>query len=275
MKNALKITALAMLLASCSSKPAEEVSAPKMASVTQFDLDQMNVSWIRENDGAHLMPARMFVGADSALIDSLGVADGVPSAMSAYLVRLNGKNILFDTGNGGERGKVAARLDTLGVPPTAIDYLFITHFHGDHIGGMLNGDNVVYPNAQVYVNQAEYDAWMSDTANVQAITTMQKYQSQLHLFNIGDALPEGVQGIEAYGHTPGHTVYQCGKLLVVGDLMHGAALQLFNPEICASFDADKPKCIESRKRILKYADDNGLVVAGMHMPMIIRMPAEK
>lgn len=72
--------------------------------------------------------------------------------------------------------------------------------------------------------------------------------------------------IPAYGHTPGHTVYQTGNLLIVGDIMHGAALQSAHPEICADFDMDKPAAIESRVKILDYARKNSLVMAGMHFP---------
>ena len=45
--------------------------------------------------------------------------------------------------------------------------------------------------------------------------------------------------MEAIGHTPGHTVYKVGKLLVIGDLFHGYALQKDHPEICAQYDMDK------------------------------------
>ena len=66
--------------------------------------------------------------------------------------------------------------------------------------------------------------------------------------------------------TPGHTVFQANKLLVIADLIHGAALQLEHPEICATYDMDKEKAVKSRKCFLQYAKDNGLTMAGMHLP---------
>lgn len=36
-------------------------------------------------------------------MDSLGLRDGVPSSMSAFLVEKDGKQILFDSGVGGEK----------------------------------------------------------------------------------------------------------------------------------------------------------------------------
>lgn len=46
------------------------------------------------------------------------------------------------------------------------------------------------------------------------------------------------------GHTPGHTAYQVGKFIVVGDLVHGASLQLAHPEI-------SPPTTWTRKRLSK------------------------
>lgn len=268
MKRILLMVASALVIVSCANENASK-KAVSVSETLAFNLDGVKVTWIQDNVGLRLMPAQLFVGADSALIDSLGVRDGVPASMSAYLVELDGKKLLFDAGNGGANGYLVRRLDSLGVSADDIDYLFITHFHGDHIGGMLDGDSVVFKNAQVYASQLEYGAWidsMPAERNGMQVKTMQKYADRLHLFAFGDTLPMNVVAIDAKGHTPGHTAYQCGKLLVLGDLMHGAALQLANPEICASFDSDKTNAVESRKALLKYASDNNLTYVGMHLP---------
>ena len=258
-----------LCLMGCNSATTVKQQPAANGEVLAFQVDGLNVTWIQDNVGLRLMPLQLFTDVDSAMIDSLGVRDGVPASMSAYLVQVGGKNILFDTGLGGKNANLVRRLDSLGVSAADINYLFITHFHGDHIGGMLKGDTVVFPNAQVYAAQPEYDAWVTNAEpgqNAQQINTMKAYEANLHLFNFGDTLPLGVVAIDAKGHTPGHTAFQFGRLLVVGDLMHGAALQLVNPNICASFDADKPNAIDSRRRMLKLAADNNLVMVGMHMP---------
>ena len=105
----------------------------------------------------------------------------------------------------------------------------------------MKGDSVVFPNAEVYASKVEYDAWMAMPAErkAQVVKTMDAYKERLHLFEFGDTLPGNVVAMEAVGHTPGHTVFQSGKLLVIGDLIHGAALQLEHPEYCASYDMDK------------------------------------
>ncbi len=88
----------------------------------------------------------------------------------------------------------------------------------------------------------------------------------LSLAVFGDSLPHGILTIDAVGHTPGHTAFQFGNLLIIGDLMHGYALQKDHPEINSNYDMDKEKSVESRKRIMRYARENELLMAGMHLP---------
>ena len=169
---------------------------------------------------------------------------------------------------GAPDSRLLSGLASLGVTPSDIKYLYLTHFHGDHIGGMMKGDSVVFPNAEVYASKVEYDAWMAMPAErkAQVVKTMDAYKERLHLFEFGDTLPGNVVAMEAVGHTPGHTVFQSGKLLVIGDLIHGAALQLEHPEYCASYDMDKEAAVKARKYFLQYAKDNQLTMAGMHLP---------
>ena len=233
-------------------------------SVATWDVEQ-----IKDNAGDKLMPRALFPDASDALIDSLSLQDGVPSSVSAFWVEApDGSGILFDTGLGAPDSRLLKGLEAEGVAPSDVEYLYLTHLHGDHIGGMLRGDTVVFPRAEVYASRAENEAWMQMPAErkAQVEKTMEAYKADLHLFEFGDTLPGGVVALEAVGHTPGHTVYQLGKLLIVGDLMHGLALQKDHPEICATYDMDKAAAIASRKRIMQYASDNDMGMTGMHFP---------
>ncbi len=233
-----------------------------------LQLDGVKVAWIQDNAKERLMERTLFADASDELIDSLKLADGIPSSMSTFLVETDGVRILFDTGMGAPDSRLLSGLASLGVTPADIKYLYLTHFHGDHIGGMMKGDSIVFPNAEVYASKVEYDAWlkMSSERNAQVVKTMNAYKDRLHLFEFGETLPGNVVTMNAEGHTPGHTVYQAGKLLVIADLIHGAALQLEHPEICAAYDMDKDAAVKSRKHFLRYAKENGLTMAGMHLP---------
>ena len=233
-----------------------------------LQLDGVKVAWIQDNAKERLMERTLFADASDELIDSLKLADGIPSSMSTFLVETDGVRILFDAGMGAPDSRLLSGLASLGVTPADIKYLYLTHFHGDHIGGMMKGDSIVFPNAEVYASKVEYDAWlkMSSERNAQVVKTMNAYKDRLHLFEFGETLPGNVVTMNAEGHTPGHTVYQAGKLLVIADLIHGAALQLEHPEICAAYDMDKDAAVKSRKHFLRYAKENGLTMAGMHLP---------
>lgn len=232
------------------------------------ECDGVKLTQIRDNAQERLMQLSLFGELPQTLIDSLNIGQGVPASVSAFLLEIDGKRILFDTGMGAPDSRLLTNLSAAGVTPADIDYLYLTHFHGDHIGGMMKGDTVVLPKAEVYAAQQEYDAWMQmpDDKKTQVAATMEAYKDRLHLVAYGDTLPCGVVALGCVGHTPGHTAYRAGKFLIVGDLVHGAALQLAHPEICAAYDMDPQSAIKQRRYYLDYARQNHLLLAGMHQP---------
>lgn len=236
--------------------------------VKTITLDGMRMTWIQDNAADRKMQNSLFSGVEKAEIERLAPDGGAPATVSCFLLESDGKRILFDTANGQTDSLLLPGLASIGVSPKDIDYLYITHFHGDHIGGMMRDGKPVFPQAKVYVSKVEYDGWMAmeEERKAQVVATMEAYNKQLHLFDFDKELPCGVKPMEACGHTPGHTVYRAGKFLIIGDLIHGAAIQLVHPEVCASFDMDPAKAVESRKKYLKYSKDEGLTMAGMHLP---------
>ena len=230
------------------------------------------VTWLQDNQGEKLNPRSLFSDASDSLFASLNLPDGIPASVSTFLLQVNGKNILFDAGLGAFGGQLLNRLAALGVTTDDISLVYLTHFHVDHIAGLVakddSGNDVkVFKNAGVYAGKVEYDAWMNDIPkNDLQKMVMELYKDSLHLFAFGDTLPHNVIALDAVGHTPGHTAFQFSNLLVVGDLMHGYALQKDHPEINSNYDMDKEKSIESRKRLMQYARDNKLLMAGMHLP---------
>lgn len=268
----LCLITMLLILAGCGNavrKSGQKQSGAKLLSgqgVQARQFGAFKVTWIQ--DVATKQSWEIFPDADKSLIDSLGLQDGIPSSISTYLIEKDSCRILFDTGLGGKNSHLLPLLDSLGLQPDSINYLYLTHLHGDHIGGMMNGDDIVFGHATVFLAKPEYDGWMKMDAEkkAQVVKTMNAYKEQLQFFEFGDTLPGGVITIDAVGHTPGHTAFQLENLLIIGDLIHGAALQMVRPEICPTYDMDKQIAIKSRKRLLKYAEDNDLVMAGMHLP---------
>ncbi len=266
------MSAAVLAAVSCGNKKADATTdaAQLPEGVTVLKLDSLTLTTIRDDEGDKRMPNSLFYGeADSAKVDSLSPDGAVPSSISCFLVETQGKKVLFDTGNGMERGgMLLKRLDSIGVKPESIDYLVLTHFHMDHIGGMTEGGKPVFTRAEVYVPEAERIYWkyMSNQNAKAAADAMAAYGDKVHCFKYTDALPLVIKPLAAPGHTPGHTVYQMGRLLIVGDLMHGFDLQIQDPGICPSYDMDRRKATESRKKYIDYIRKNKLVTAGMHFP---------
>lgn len=231
-----------------------------------------SVTWMQDNEGEKLNPRSLFSDASDSLYNSLNMPDGIPASVSTFLVKVDGKYILFDAGLGAFGGQLQKRLAALGVNPDSIGLIYLTHFHVDHIAGLVvkndaGNDTKAFKNAAVYAGKVEYDAWMNDIPkNDLQKNIMALYKDSLHLFAFGDTLPHGVLAMDAVGHTPGHTAFQLANLIIVGDLMHGYALQKDHPEVNSNYDMDKPKSAETRKRIMQYARDNKLLMAGMHLP---------
>ena len=254
-----------------NAAPAEVANAVPVAKTIKL-ANGASVTWIQDNQGEKLNPRSLFSDASDSLFASLNLPDGIPASVSVFLLQVDGKNILFDAGLGAFGGQMLDRLAALDVTPDKIDLIYLTHFHVDHIAGMIAKDSAgkdvkVFNNATVYAGKVEYDAWMNDIPkNDLQKAVMGMYKDKLHLFAFGDSLPHGVLALDAVGHTPGHTAFQISNLLVIGDLMHGYALQKDHPEINSNYDMDKEKSIESRKRIMQYARDNKLTMAGMHLP---------
>ena len=98
----------ALLLSACSGNAGKQQKTEAMADSMQITdngiktirLDGMEVTWIQDNEGEHLMPVSLFSDASDKLIDSLGVQNGIPSSMSTFLVKTADATILFDTGKG-------------------------------------------------------------------------------------------------------------------------------------------------------------------------------
>lgn len=255
----LPICTAVLLLAACTPKSAPTAEEPSQPTV---------ITWIEDKPGPTMQGTNIFPSVPDSLWEALGLQEGVSSSMSCFLLEADGQKILLDAGLGAPFSQLLPKLQEAGVKPEDLQLIYITHMHADHVGGMLREGEVVFPNAEVYINRVEAEAWqaMDDEKAGLQHQVLQAYADHLHQFEAGDTLQGGVVTIAAYGHTPGHTLFQKDSILVIADLMHGAALQLEHPEYSPFFDMDPVAATEARVRILQYARDNHLSIYGMHLP---------
>lgn len=269
MKKTLFISCtIVCVLVSCHQKQEQNIDAPEpqetviLDGVYHFNLDGFEL-WTLQ-DVQRKMSADLFKDAKKADIEQYMPDGEADAAINAFLVKINGKYILFDAGLGLDKGGVMLdKLTLLNIRPEDISAVCITHCHGDHIGGLVSNGEPVFPNAEIYCADKELKAFKNDALTKEMVKV---YDTRLHPFTAGETLMGAIKTIAAPGHTPGHTLYQIGNLLIIGDIIHAAALQIPHPEYCARYDADKKLAVKTREETYLYIRDNQFFVAGMHLP---------
>jgi glyoxylase-like metal-dependent hydrolase (beta-lactamase superfamily II) len=213
----------------------------------------------------------ILVGADEALLNRYIPSQGFQHSANAFLIKGLGLNILIDTGTG-SGGVILDKIKSLGVQPQDVDAILITHLHGDHFGSLQNAGRAVFPNAKIYISAIELEYFTKTNVNQGAVAALAPYQAQTVTFEPAQTFTEilpGVFPIAAYGHTPGHTIFQIEnggqKFLVIGDLLHIALVQFPVPEISATYDMDANASAAVRRQVLNYAAVNKIPVGGMHI----------
>lgn len=264
------------------------------AEPATFTMGDVKITALQDTLGS--MPVSIFHGAPEAEINKLAPSGSVAAGVNVFLLHQGNRIILIDTGNGPGKGSLLGILSKLGIKAEDITDILLTHMHGDHIGGLIEGESPVYPKAKIQVSAPELYYWTQNAApgleaNANKAKAVQKaYGGRLSTFQFGtEALP-GMQALASIGHTPGHTMFlltvpgnvkvvysgknmghgaALGKeqqILFWGDLVHGADIQFPMPEVCARYDMNVAEAVDTRKIVMGLAADKKIPVAGAHLP---------
>lgn len=234
-------------------------------------------------DCALLMNPQMFMPkyADQFLAEFGHLADSrglMPMAVTCYLVRSNGKNILVDTGLGKRRrpnfpvGRLDEAIAEAGLTPGDIDIVLNTHLHIDHVGWNTvdredGSREVFFPNARFWYQQAEWDFWMqpermSEPGNAHLVECVEPLRDtgRITFADTETPIDEHLTYIPTPGHTPGHVsigiMSQGERAVVVGDASHHP-VQLVHPDWSPAFDTDPVQSAKSRDRLFDLAIEGG------------------
>ncbi|MET3131877.1 glyoxylase-like metal-dependent hydrolase (beta-lactamase superfamily II) [Oxalobacteraceae bacterium GrIS 1.11] len=242
------------------------------------------------SDGTVDLPVDQLLSASPATtkqaLSASFLSAPLETSVNAYLINTGSKLVLIDTGAaslfGPTLGKLLANLKASGYEPAQIDEIYLTHLHPDHVGGLISNGMLAFPNATIRADRRESEFWLSQ-ANMERAPDASKgfFQGAMSSLNpyvavekflpfAGDTeLVPGIKSSSSYGHTAGHTSYviesQGKKLLLVGDLIHVAAVQLDNPAVTIVFDGDPKAAAAARGKAFTQAAREGALVGASHI----------
>lgn len=239
-------------------------------------------------------PSASFLGTSKEevgkmLTDNFLSSTEVILEQNALVLNTGDRLILFDTGMGSApmfgptTGKLLASLKSAGINPQDIDAVVATHAHCDHVWGIM-GDNGErnFPNAQIYISQADFDFWTDEAKlSVKDPAYMQPFvegarknllpnRDRMVFFKDGEEFLPGIQAMAAPGHTVGHTAFMVtsdGKsLAVIGDVTHHQVLLVEKPRIEFAYDTDPKQSANTRVRILDMLATDRIPLIAYHFP---------
>lgn len=286
---ALRAAALSLAFATLPAFAAAPMVKTPAPGFYRFMLGDFEVTAL--SDGTVDLPLdNVLMAMSKPQIDSALAASYLKTPLetsdNTFLINTGGKLVLIDTGAGGlfgpTLGKLIANLKAAGYAPEQIDEIYITHMHADHVGGLAANGQRAFPNALVRAQKAEADYWLSKDAMAKAGATNQDgFRNAMATVNPyvdagkfkafeGDVeLVPGVRSHAGKGHTPGHSTYvvesRGQRLVLLGDLIHVAAVQFANPSVTVSYDRSPLVAEAERKAQFAEAAKNGELLGGAHL----------
>jgi glyoxylase-like metal-dependent hydrolase (beta-lactamase superfamily II) len=300
-KTSLVVFVVAAAVAACSSRPEApqvEQEAPTAPSAAQtaratdvrtFLLGELSATALR--DGAFRFPNdnKIFgVGRTSEEVAAVLSGAGLPTdrlelSVQPLLVQTAERVMLFDTGAGANfgpsGGKLLASMDAAGISPATITDIFISHVHGDHVGGLVNKNGgSAFPNATIHISAPEWAFLKGMSPQTAAAVGIAQHAALVaaiapkvtEFAPDAEIVPGAVKAVAIKGHTPGHSAYRItsGKssLLYIGDVLHHFVVSVGRPDWTIAFDADAPAAQASRKTFLAETAASKQLLYAPHFP---------
>jgi glyoxylase-like metal-dependent hydrolase (beta-lactamase superfamily II) len=286
LKLSTAISAMALSMAGAIAATAPATPAPQFQ---RFKIGSYNAVALK--DGAIQAPVddkSFVVGQSKEAISALLAAGGAPTdhyefSIQPLLVHAGKHVLLFDTGVGNwygdAGGKLPESMKAAGEKPASVTDIFISHVHGDHIGGLITpAGALAFPNAAIHMSAPEWK-WLSslseDQAKNMAIQRVSAFVSTIKPkvvpFEPGAVLLPGiVKAVELKGHTPGHSGYLIGSgkdsVLAFGDAMHSYVISVAKPEWHVAFDSDQQLGAATRVTLVNDSAASGQRLYSEHFP---------
>ena len=172
--------------------------------------------------------------------------------------------------------------------------VIISHFHGDHINGLITADrSLAFPNAEILVPAVEHKYWMDDgemsrapqgaskaCSRTRAACSTARCCKRVRTYEWGKEVVPGITAVGTPGHTPGHTslivvVRQQARSIVQADVTHVPYLFARNPGWHAFDDQDPAMAEATRRKVYDMLVAEKMMVQGFHYPFPALAHVEK
>ncbi len=268
-------------------------SAGKGTGVYRYKMGDYEIIQLMDGARTFPMPDKFVVNVSKDEAIKAAMAAYMPEGkvtipFSPMLVNTGSKLVAIDTGNGlganaaskGAVGQARLNMEAAGIDPKQVDIVVISHFHGDHIGGLKNADGgPAFPNAEIKVPTVEAAFW-GDDANASKANGFNKAQFpnvkkmmtglKVTHYDANKEVAPGITSIFTPGHTPGHMSFVVAsgakKMLVQSDVSNIPSLFIKHSTWQAIFDNDPNLTIETRKKFYDMAAAEKMIVSGYHFP---------
>ncbi len=168
---------------------------------------------------------------------------------------------------------VQAGLAAIGVLPTQITHVLLTHAHGDHVTGTTAARGgwrfPRYPRARYIINRADWSGNAAGDATTSEAGIHLEALDRRGLLDLIDGDTEvapGVTMIAAPGESPGHSIVHVASAGVhfsyLGDLFHHPC-EVSHPD-WVMVGRDKKAMIASRQRLIADAVSTGATLVATH-----------
>jgi N-acyl homoserine lactone hydrolase len=159
------------------------------------------------------------------------------------------------------------RLASVGVSPSQITDVIITHMHSDHAGGIR-----LFPQANIVVQRPEYEAVVNQDNPMRPYFRADwDYPTTRWKVIEGDVeIAPGVTALAAYGHTPGHQAAlielpTTGAVIIPGD--SGDLIQNFEEDIPPGGATNLEAAITSQRRLKDLWKERNAMLFPGHDPV--------
>ena len=289
--------AAAPVVPATTANAAAPVAGKQNASFYRYKVGDAEVTVVSDGASTFPLPETFVLNAkkddvNAALEKAFRPRDKMTIQFGPLVINTGGKLVVIDTGNGpaafaaskGAAGQFASNMAAAGIDPKSIDLVVISHFHGDHVNGLLTADNqLAFPNAEVLVPATEWKFWMDDgemsRASNDRMTGLFKnnrrvfeagLKKKVTPYEWGKDIAPGLLSVEAIGHTPGHTSYVLSsgadKVFIQSDVTNDPDLFARNPGWHLMFDQDPAQAETTRRKVYDMIAAEKMRVQGFHYP---------